>query len=804
LVLMWLLPLFLQAQVTSLKGTVADSITHLPLPYVTIIINNDGSVGTSTDSMGNYSIVSAKPISSLTLSYVGYETRHISFSKTDKNLSSFEILLSPRHAELENVVVIAGENPANRIIKAAVKNREVNNYANLNSYTYRSYEKFVFSGLPPEEDSKDSLKIKLYDYLEDHHILIMEAVIERKHLEPDLTKETVIAQKVSGLQNPNFTVLTSELQTTNFYKPFINIATTDFVNPISVNSWDKYFFNIIDTLYEGSDTTFVITYEPGKGKHFTGLKGTLQINTDGYAIQSVTAQPADTVVTTMYVKIEQRYAKVDSTHWFPTQLNTEVAFKKFFFEGLRVVMAGKTYITDPVINPPLTKKDFDGVGIDMMDDAAKKSTEFWEMNRADTLSAKEKLTYVKVDSFGKAHHLDAKLSFANALQDGNFKLPYVSIQLYNVIKINRPEGVRLGMGLETNSDLSRKYKVGGFAGYGVRDEVWKYGGFFEWKVYAPKNVKLKIAYSKNYEESGGSDFFQSNYAGSGESTRNYTITNFDLVDRKEFSFTSRIRKYVNFQFTTFATNKKPTSDYEFLNNSNDEEPQLMNDFNFAGFKAAVRFSYKERIVESLDRYYWINMGYPTVWLQVTQTIDGFLNGQFTYTKYETRFKYTFPTKSLGLTTVTLQGGWVNQVIPATDLFTGKSSYTFIGLYAPGSFQTMRSGEFLSDGYASLFFAQDFQTNVLRWGKFQPNFVFVTNIGWGTISHPEVHEGKEFKSMEKGYFESGLIINNLVARKFFGVTRLGLGAGAFYRYGAYAFSNPLDNLAIKVTWSYNFK
>src|SRR6185295_8483490 len=112
------------------------------------------------------------------------------------------------------------------------------------------------------------------------------------------------------------------------------------------------------------------------------------------------------------------------------------------------------------------------------------------------------------------------------------------------------------------------------------------------------------------------------------------------------------------------------------------EPEVMSKFDFAGFKAAIRFSYKERVIESLDHYYWINAGYPTIWLQVTQGIDGFLNGQFTYTRYEGKFNYSFPTKSLGVTSISLLGGWVNNVIPATDLFTGKSSYAFIGLLAP--------------------------------------------------------------------------------------------------------------------------
>jgi hypothetical protein len=117
---------------------------------------------------------------------------------------------------------------------------------------------------------------------------------------------------------------------------------------------------------------------------------------------------------------------------------------------------------------------------------------------------------------------------------------------------------------------------------------------------------------------------------------------------------------------------------------------------------------------------------------------------------------------------------------------------------------MRSNEFLSSKYIALFFQQDFQKNIIRWGKFQPNLILLTNIGWGTLAHPELQINSPTKSMDKGYFESGFLLNNLLAKKFFGVARLGLGAGAFYRYGPYAFSNPIDNLSLKVTWTYNFK
>jgi hypothetical protein len=627
-------------------------------------------------------------------------------------------------------------------------------------------------------------------------------VIERKHLDPDLTKETVIAQKVSGLQNPNFTVLTSELQTTNFYKPFINITTTDFVNPISPNSWEKYFFNIEDTIFQGKDTVFVMSYHPAKGKHFSSLEGIIEINTDGYAIQLVKAKPSDTLLATLHATIEQRYAKADSTHWFPTYLGTNLSFQDFVFQGLRVEVKGQTYIKDPIINPPLTKKDFDGVNIDLLDDLAKDDP-FWTQNRLDTLTAKEKETYQVFDSLNRKYHFDRKFQWANAWQDGLLRFPYVSVEIYNSIKFNKPEFMRIGLGLETNRDFSKRYVLSGFAAYGIRDEIWKYGGSVKWKIYEPKNIALKFAASMNYEENGGLTFFQGSYWGSGTGLRNYTISVFDLVNREELSFTARIRKFVNFQLKSFTAFKQITNNYEFLDNSGDE-PVLLNEFRFSGFQAAIRWSYKERVIESLDHYYWVNAGYPVLWLQVTQGIKGYLQGDFTYTKYEAALSYSFNTKSFGVTSFTFGGGYVDGILPSSELYAGRSSYAPIGLYAPGSFQTMRSGEFMDDRFVALFLKQDFLYNVIRWGKFQPNIVFITNIGWGKLTDPQVHVNATFHSMDQGYFESGIIANNLISKKMLGVVRFGLGFGAFYRYGYYTFSQVIDNFSFKATFSYNFK
>ena len=53
-------------------------------------------------------------------------------------------------------------------------------------------------------------------------------------------------------------------------------------------------------------------------------------------------------------------------------------------------------------------------------------------------------------------------------------------------------------------------------------------------------------------------------------------------------------------------------------------------------------------------------------------------------------------------------------------------------------------------------------------------------------------------MEKGYFESGIVIDGILANP---MAKLGLGV--FYRYGPYSLPNVWDNFAWKYSASIDF-
>jgi hypothetical protein len=58
-------------------------------------------------------------------------------------------------------------------------------------------------------------------------------------------------------------------------------------------------------------------------------------------------------------------------------------------------------------------------------------------------------------------------------------------------------------------------------------------------------------------------------------------------------------------------------------------------------------------------------------------------------------------------------------------------------------------------------------------------------------------------MDRGFFESGLMLNNLLRFKYVNILYYGIGAGVFYRYGPNALPAVSDNLAAKIQLTVSF-
>ena len=112
-------------------------------------------------------------------------------------------------------------------------------------------------------------------------------------------------------------------------------------------------------------------------------------------------------------------------------------------------------------------------------------------------------------------------------------------------------------------------------------------------------------------------------------------------------------------------------------------------------------------------------------------------------------------------------------------------------------------ESVSSRFLNLYYSHDFGPLIFGHSKLKPDFVIYHHMGWGSLDDKILHRstGVVFQSYNKGFFESGIGINNLLKFKLFGILYGGLGTGFFYRYGPHKNLGGFgENFAFRLTYS----
>lgn len=626
----------------------------------------------------------------------------------------------------------------------------------------------------------------------------MESVSQRSFRFPKDNYNKVIASRVSGLSDPLFVFLISQLQSTSFYKEVIKIFDKDYINPISSGSTSKYFFELQDTLIEPFpyDTTFIISYRPLRNTNFEGLKGTISVSTNGFAIRNVIAIPAiDQDM--LSVKIQQLYDFVDSTHWFPSQLNTDLIIKNASISFGKIQMkmsgSGKSYISQIKLHPELKRSQFGFVEVDVLPDAYMQPEKVWNSYREDSLTARELMTYKVIDSIGKVQNLDRLSKRLDALMNGKIPFRYFDLHLDELLRWNDYEGLRSGIKLSTSDKVSAWLKVVGYAAYGTRDKAFKYGVDAQVVFDRFRDFKLKTSWYDDFDEAGADGAFdQSQSLLKPEKFRELLVNRMDHSRCYKAVVSSRMLKYLTVGAGFAVYDRKPLYDYGYLLQKNENVEVSVSDFVFAEASVLLRYAYGEKFLKNARTAISMGTDYPIVNFYFGHGFNGLAGGGYVYNRYDLKINKSWLMKYLGTTSVTFQAGYIDRDIPYTNLYNAAASYRKFSLYSPGSFSTMRMNEFAADRYASFFLTHDFGKLLYRSKKFNPEPALVTNFGLGFLRHPENHKKQEIKGFEKGYLESGLIINNLIDLKV-----LSLGIGVFYRYGNYSLATVKENLALKL-------
>ncbi|MCX6272450.1 MAG: DUF5686 family protein [Bacteroidetes bacterium] len=799
LVLLLLSQLNAFSQHHHISGRVTDTETGEPLAFVSLVVNN-GLLGGYSDIDGKFKLRSPKEIKEIRVSYVGYQTKTIKVGRATEFL---DIKMVKLNIELTEVVIMPKENPAHRIINRAIENRNLNDPSKLVSFSYTAYEKLIFTS---DLDSishadtihQDSSMREIRKFFDNQYIGLIENVVRRSFRYPDYNFQRVVATKISGFQDPIFVFLLSQLQPVSFYEDVIDIGGQKLINPISAGSTSKYFFLIKDTIHseERRDTTFVIYYRPLKRTNFEGLTGLLYINTDQYAIQNVIARPFREEGG-LGIRIQQMYEKQDSLHWFPVQLNTDILFKSIEMDigtdsvqKYHIVGKGRSYLKDIEINGQISKRKFSQVEIFVDPEAYQRDENYWEQFRIDSLNKREQRTYVFMDSIGKAEHLDRKARSIETMMTGRIPLGPVDLDMNKLFRYNGFEGTYLGLGMLTNRRLAHWVQLGGYVGYGLNDKTSKYGAKISFFPFPAHEVEARFAYYFDVRESAGVSLFDNNSIVLYERFRNFLINQMDYEENRQVSLSFRAMKYWKFFVVASQINRKSGFPYYF---SLGEQPynQPHETYKYGQISTGFRFAFKEKFLQNARTKISMGTNYPILLLQFDKGFKNWLDGEFDYERVDVKISKSFYIKYIGQFSLVVNAGLVNGAVPYNELYNGNGSFRQLTIYTPNSFATMRMNEFLSDRYASVFINHNFGKLLLRKKYFHPDVAMAVSAAFGSLKNRENHHLVNFKTMDKGYFESGLLLNDLFVVNFMKV-----GIGGYYRLGTYSYKDWQDNVSVK--------
>src|SRR3990172_7660814 len=184
----------LLAQSYFVRGEVREKESGQPLAFTNIRVANT-TMGTSSNRNGEYELKLSPGSYDLIASYIGYISDTVSIT-VNRDTENINFSLSQTNVDLQEIVVLPGENPALEIIRKAIDRKNERNNE-LKSYDFEAYTKGLIK-TQEEIDTRDrsiDLGLGVDDSLELKITGIIENQSKGYFKEPNDYKEIIIARK---------------------------------------------------------------------------------------------------------------------------------------------------------------------------------------------------------------------------------------------------------------------------------------------------------------------------------------------------------------------------------------------------------------------------------------------------------------------------------------------------------------------------------------------------------------------------------------------------------------------------------
>lgn len=767
-------------QKDTLRLHIRELHTKNPLPFAVVTVNNFENLA---DLDGNFRFpIKSYPLN-INVSHYLYREAKLVIEKGDTTTLTLYL-----HKKDIDIPVKTSDSAALEIIRLAEQRKRKSGLCGR--FRYKCYNKFTVDA--ERSGDKEKLVEKVldlltydYEYLDSLHLLMMESISDRNIKNFINEKEEITAVRSSGLILPHFYAFMIHPHPVDLSKNYLNLANHQYIGPLCRKPWKTFAYRIVDTIEKENEKIYAIYFSPLPGKGINTVKGLIYISDDGYQPVAISATPAQE--SKLEANVYQEYQEVDGKS-VPYRFRTNLTFIKRGLSEVKITMNARSVLFNYKRIDSL--RSYDEVVLNFPSECLNHSDSFWQKHRPEVLSATDSATFLypprikKVPSF--MLHLGEHIYFGKA------PAGIVDIDLSKVLSLNYQEGLRLGMGLVTNHSFSRRWKFAGYAGYGFKDKRWKYGISGGYSFRHPADPIVELFYTNELIEAARFSFPYNLQQYSTEKLRKYSLSVMDYISEGGAKVYLHPIRYLRVRAKLSAISYQPSYNYTFT-----PSPEKYFEFFEAGL--GFRYAFGEKYIKTPD--YEINLGtaFPILWVNYTQSKPFFYNNDV-FHRLEIKVQQTLRIFRMGTSGIQLLFGINSKDAPYIKLFNGQGSLRNLSAVSNNSFETMHYNEFLSDRFFALFYSHDFGRIFNPNPKIQPNLVMVHNVGWGSLSRPENHQAISFKTMEKGYFESGLFINNLYLLKI-SALRTGLGFGFFVRHGPNAHPKRLDNIVFKMAFNF---
>lgn len=717
------------AQKTVVQGRVTDANTGDPIPFVNLIFTGH-STGTTTNFEGFYQMEIGLKADSILCSYIGYKPKTKPVINGITQTINFQ--LDENIINLDEIVFVAGENPAFEVLRNIIANKSLNDKKSLEAYQYETYSKVEIDvDNITERFKKKKFVNKITQVMDSVEqiagedgkpilpVFISETISEFYfRSNPKLQHEKIKKSRISGVGVEDGSLVSqfigASFQEYNFYNNWLNIVSKDFVSPIA-DGWKLYYeYDLTDSAMVGDDFCYRLDFFPKRDQDLAFF-GTMWITKEESALKQIdaTVNQSANLNYIEKIKIQQELVKSDAGAWIPSKNRILLDIGEIT-ENMAGVLA-KLYTSnqDIVVNQPQESRFYQHPIMVAEDFKLNNTDDFWESKRHEPLSPTEMSVYRMIDTLRNIPIVKTYTEIINIAVNGYKKVgkidfgPYLSIWANNTI-----EGNRFQLGFRTNADFSDKWIFGARAAYGTRDGRFKYNGFLQRILSRNRWTTVRMEYTHDIDQVGlaaedliGNSVFLT-ATKFGNLVRPYYFHQFKTIAQREL-FKGYNQK-VTFNYRTFD----PAYSFAYFTEPDQTDSPIEDDIQIAEVTIESRFAKDELFIQNENNR--VSLGtskWPIVTLKYTRGIAGILGSDFSYNRLGINIRKDLRLGLLGTSDFNVSAEHIFEQLPYPLLkaHIGNES-TF---YTTAAYNLMNFSEFASSTYASLRYNHFFEGFLLN-------------------------------------------------------------------------------------------